>query len=90
MDINMPEICRFYGIIIAMFYDDHNPPHFHARYGKDRVAIEISTLRVLEGYIPPRALGLVMEWASQHQKELLNDWDLAKRNQPPKKVEPLA
>jgi hypothetical protein len=45
----MPEICRFYGIIIAMFFDDHNPPHFHARYGKDNVAIEISSLRVLEG-----------------------------------------
>jgi hypothetical protein len=86
----MPEICRFYGIIIAMFYDDHNPPHFHARYGKDRVAIEISSLRVLEGFIPPRALGLVMEWASQHQKELLNDWELARENQPPKKIAPLA
>jgi hypothetical protein len=86
----MPEICRFYGIIIAMFYDDHNPPHFHARYGKDRVAIEISSLRVLEGNIPPRALGLVMEWASQHQKELQSDWDLARENQSPKKIAPLA
>ena len=90
MGIEMPEICRFYGIIIAMFYDDHNPPHFHARYGKDRVAIEISSLRVLEGTIPPRALGLVMEWASQHQKELMNDWELAKENQPPRKIAPLA
>lgn len=86
----MPEICRFYGIMIAMFYDDHNPPHFHARYGKDRVAIEISSLRVLEGIIPPRALGLVMEWGSQHQKELMNDWELAKENQPPRKIAPLA
>ncbi|MGZ3514768.1 MAG: DUF4160 domain-containing protein [Thermodesulfobacteriota bacterium] len=86
----MPEISRFYGIIIAMFYDDHNPPHFHARYGKDRVAIEISSLRVLEGDILPRALGLVMEWASQHQKELLDDWELARKNRPPKKIAPLA
>ena len=86
----MPEICRFYGIIIAMFYDDHNPPHFHARYGKESVTIEISSLRVLEGHIPPRALGLVMEWASQHQKELLSDWELARENQPPKKIAPLA
>jgi hypothetical protein len=85
----MPEICRFFGIIIAMFYDDHNPPHFHARYGKDGVAIEINSLQVLEGHIPPRALGLVMEWAFQHQKELLNDWELTKKNQPPKKIEPL-
>jgi len=73
-----------------MFYDEHNPPHFHARYSKNKVAIEISTLRVLEGTIPPRALGLVMEWASQHQKELLNNWDLARTNQPPKKITPLA
>ncbi|MEW6606948.1 MAG: DUF4160 domain-containing protein [bacterium] len=85
----MPEISRFYGIIIGMFYDEHNPPHFHARYGKDKVAVEISTLRVLEGKIPPRSLGLVVEWASQHQEELLQDWDLAKNNQPPKKIIPL-
>lgn len=85
----MPEISRFYGIIIAMFFDDHNPPHFHARYGREKVAIEISSLRVLEGRISPRALGLVIEWASQHQEELLNDWELAKANQTPRKIEPL-
>ena len=73
MGVKMPEICRFYGIIIAMFYDDHNPPHFHARYGKDKIAIEINSLRVLEGHIPARALGLVIEWASQRHKELLTD-----------------
>jgi hypothetical protein len=86
----MPEIARFYGIIVAMFYDDHNPPHFHARYGEDGVVIEIRTLRVLEGAIPPRALGLLIEWATQHQGELLSDWELAKNNRPPKKIEPLA
>jgi phosphomannomutase len=86
----MPEICRFYGIIIAMFFDDHNPPHFHARYGKDNVVIEISSLRVLEGQFPPRALGLVVEWASQHERELLANWDLARNDQPIKKIPPLA
>jgi hypothetical protein len=85
----MPEISRFYGIIIAMFFDDHNPPHFHARYGKEKVAIEIHSLRILEGHIPPRALGIVIEWASQHKNELLSNWGLAKSNQPPKKIEPL-
>jgi hypothetical protein len=85
----MPEICRFYGIIIAMFYSDHNPPHFHARYGDQSVVIDIHTLRILEGNIPPRALGLVMEWAFQHKTELLNDWQLAKNNQPPQKIDPL-
>ena len=86
----MPEICRFYGIIIAMFYDDHNPPHFHARYGRDKATIEINSLRVLEGKLPPRALGLVIEWASQHHEELLEDWELARSNQPLRKIAPLA
>jgi phosphomannomutase len=86
----MPEICRFYGIIIAMFFDDHNPPHFHARYGRDNVVIEITSLRVLEGQFPPRALGLVVEWASQHERELLANWELARNDQPIKKIPPLA
>ena len=75
--------------MIAVFYDDHNPPHFHARYGGAKVSIEIDSLRVLEGNISPRALGLVMEWATQHKDELLEDWELAKNNTPPKKIEPL-
>ena len=85
----MPEVCRFYGIIIAVFYSDHNPPHFHVRYGGDKAVIDIRTLQILEGKIPPRALGLVVEWASQHQKELMEDWDLAKKQQPPTKIQPL-
>jgi len=85
----MPEISRFYGIIVAMFFGDHNPPHFHARYGAEKVAIEIETLRILEGHLPPRALGLVIEWASQHKNELMQNWELAKNNQAPKKIEPL-
>ena len=85
----MPEISRFFGIIIAVFYDDHNPPHIHARYNGKKVAIEIKTLRVLEGEIQPRALGLVMEWATLHKEELMQDWELAKSNKPPKKIEPL-
>ncbi len=85
----MPEICRFFGIIIALYYDDHNPPHFHARYAGEKVAIEIETLKILEGKISPRALGLVVEWATLHKDELLKDWELVKNNQPPKKIEPL-
>ena len=85
----MPEICRFFGIVIAVFYDDHNPPHFHARYGGKKVSIEIQTLRVLEGKISPRALGLVVEWASLHKEELMKDWELAKSNKPPEKIDPL-
>jgi hypothetical protein len=72
-----------------MFYDDHNPPHFHARYGKEKIVIDINSLRVLEGQISPRALGLVIEWASQHQSKLLRNWALARDNQPLKKIAPL-
>jgi hypothetical protein len=85
----MPEISRFYGIIIAMFFGDHNPPHFHARYGNEKVVIEIETFRILEGHLSPRALGLVIEWASQHKNELLQNWELAKNNLAPRKIEPL-
>jgi len=85
----MPEISRFFGIIIAMFYDDHNPPHFHARYGGHKASIRIDDFAVLEGYLPPRALGLVMEWADIHKKELTADWGLAKENKSPAPIEPL-
>ena len=85
----MPEISRFFGIIITMFYDEHNPPHFHARYGSDKAAIEITSLRVLEGRLPSRALGLVIEWASQHQEELMMNWEAARNDRPPKKIPPL-
>ena len=85
----MPEICRFYGIIVAMFFDEHNPPHFHARYGDYKVAVDIRSLVVLEGRFPARALGMLIEWASQHQNELLEDWELARKGKGPKKIEPL-
>lgn len=85
----MPELSRFYGIVVAMFFNEHNPPHFHARYGGEKVAIDVRTLQVLEGRIAPRALGLVIEWASQHQDELLEDWELARTDQQPRKIEPL-
>jgi hypothetical protein len=86
----MPEVSRFFGIIISMFFDEHNPPHFHARYESDRAAIEIRSLRVLEGKLSPRVLGLVVEWASQHQDELLDNWEAARLNQPPSKIPPLS
>ncbi len=85
----MPEVCRFFGILIALYYDDHNPPHFHAKYGDEKISIEIATLRVLEGRLPSRALGMVMEWASLHQNDLLKGWEAAKNSQVPEKIEPL-
>ena len=85
----MPEISRFFGIIVAMFYNDHAPPHFHVRYGEQKAIIAIETLRLLEGKLKPRTLGLVIEWASLHQSELMEDWELARLMQPLKSIQPL-
>jgi len=71
-----------------MFHDEHNPPHFHARYGSDRISIRISDLSIIVGSLPPRALGIVMEWASIHQEELLQNWDRAIHHQPLEPIEP--
>ncbi|HEY1932483.1 MAG TPA: DUF4160 domain-containing protein [Acetobacteraceae bacterium] len=60
----MPELARFFGIIVMMFYDDHAPPHFHVRYGGQKAIVAIESLAILDGGLPPRALGLVMEWAT--------------------------
>jgi len=70
----MPEISRFFGIVIRMFYNDHQPAHFHAIYGEYEALIEIATFDILRGFLPPRALALVREWATLHQIELAEDW----------------
>jgi hypothetical protein len=85
----MPEISRFYGIVIKMFFDDHNPPHFHALYGENEVLIDINSFAVFAGNLPPRALGLVIEWATQHQDELLRNWERAHGQEPLIKIDPL-
>ena len=85
----MPEISRFYGIVISMYYDDHNPPHFHARYGENKAVIEISSLRVLEGKLPHRVLGLIAAWASQHQSALMDNWNATISDMPTDKIPPL-
>jgi hypothetical protein len=85
----MPEISRFFGIIIAMFYDEHNPPHFHVRYNEHKAEIAIQNLTLLAGKLPPRVMGLVMEWAILHQEELMADWDLARQQAALKRIEPL-
>ncbi len=85
----MPEISRFLGIIIAMFYNDHEPPHFHVRYGEQKALISIETLTLLNGKLSPRVLGLVIEWASLHQEELMENWVRAKKQEKLKKIEPL-
>jgi len=85
----MPTICNFYGIQIRMFFNDHSPPHFHARYGEFEATFEISTLGVIEGELPRRALSLVQEWAMMHKDELLMDWRLCSEKAQPVKIEPL-
>lgn len=86
----MPEISRFYGIVIKMFFDDHSPPHFHAEYGEHSAVIAIESLAVIQGKLPPRAMGLVSEWAALHQDELREDWKRAQQLRPLEKIEPLA
>ena len=85
----MPEISRFFGIVIKMFFDDHNPPHFHAFYGEHEALIDIHHLAVFAGTLPPRALGLVIEWATLHQRELLADWTRAREQQSLERIDPL-
>jgi len=72
-----------------MYFDDHNPPHFHAKYGEFEITINIKDLSVIYGTMSPRALGLIIEWASLHQQELLADWNLLTNNQAPKRIDPL-
>ena len=85
----MPEISRFFGIVIAMYHNDHMPPHFHARYGEYRAKFDIETGKVIEGRMPRRAMALVQEWCSLHLEELRVDWQLAQERQAPNKIEPL-
>jgi hypothetical protein len=85
----VPELSRFYGIIIRMFYSDHPPPHFHAVYQGNVIMVDINTSEVLQGDMPRRARGLVLEWAALHRAELQHAWDLASRNQEPSKIQPL-
>jgi hypothetical protein len=85
----MPRISEFYGIIIELYWSDHNPPHFHARYGDHRVEIDIRTLGALRGWLPPKAMALIVEWAASHQDELLTQWERARNHEPLDKIEPL-
>ncbi|MDD1415123.1 DUF4160 domain-containing protein [Dolichospermum sp. ST_con] len=85
----MPEISRFLGIIITMYYNDHPPPHFHVRYNQQKAIIDIETLSILEGNISPRILGLVIEWAAIYKTELMQNWELARLQVPLEPITPL-
>lgn len=85
----VPTLSRFYGIVVVMFYREHDPPHFHARYAGRHMAVGISPARLLNGSLPRRAEGMVLEWARQHQAELLANWERAQRRVPLESIAPL-
>jgi hypothetical protein len=72
-----------------MYYDDHNPPHFHATYGEFNAEISINDFIVMEGKLPSRVLGLVVEWASLHKEELLANWNRIEKGTPIENIAPL-
>ena len=86
----MPEISRFLGIIIYMYFNDHDPPHIHANYNEYRAKISIESFSLLDGSLPSRVLGLVVEWTELHRDELIEDWESIRTNGTYKKLQPLA
>lgn len=85
----VPRISAFYGIVVTMYWRDHPPAHFHATYGGHVAEIAIDTLGLIDGWLPPRALRLVVEWASQHQQELRDNWDRARADERLLAIDPL-
>lgn len=86
----MPEISRFYGIIIYMFAKDHNPPHFHAKYGDQKGIFNINTGALMEGELPKRAIRLIEDWIELHKDELIENWHTSQSDSPEfKKIDPL-
>ena len=85
----MPQISYFLGIIIRMFYRDHNPPHFHAVYADFEGIIDIEKNEIIGGELPPRVLGFVIEWTALHKVELMDNWERARQQVSLKDIEPL-
>jgi hypothetical protein len=84
----MPEVSRFLGIVIRMYFE-HLPLHFHAIYGSREAQVGIDPIMVLEGRLPHRPISMVIEWTALHQRELMNNWERLRRDQPIMKIEPL-
>lgn len=85
----MPEISRFFGIVISIYWKDHGVPHFHAKYGEFRASCSIEEVKLLEGKLPPRVMALVVEWTTIHRDELMEDWKLAAAEKPLNPIKPL-
>lgn len=85
----MPELSRFFGIVIGIFYREHGRPHFHAVYGESEAVIDIESGEIISGKLPKRALALVAEWHAEHKTELRENWELARQHRALKKIAPL-
>lgn len=85
----MPTISRFYGIVIAMYYDDHGHPHFHARHASGEAKVRIDEVDIIESTLGVRQLRLVLAWAELHRQELLDNWNRARAGEALKDIEPL-
>ncbi len=85
----MPEISRFYGIVIKMYYNDHAPPHFHAEYGEHEVLVALAPVSILAGAVPARVRSMVLEWTALHEQEIMANWQRCRNAQPPLPIEPL-
>ena len=85
----MPTISRFFGIDIRMYYEDHEPPHFHVYYAEYSGSVAIESLEVTEGHLPKRAFRMVLEWAIEHRRELLAKWARAQAHEPLRPIAPL-
>ena len=88
-DNSMPEICRFFGIIIRMYFDEHNPPHFHTEFGGNKAVFDLLG-NITRGDLKSRtAVKLIREWIDLHKKELEEDWNLSRSGKPLKEIAPL-
>lgn len=85
----VPEISRFLGIVVAMYYNDHEPPHFHARYGDHEIRVNILSGEIMSGTFPVRARRHILEWLDLHKPALVENWDLAQNREPLRRIEPL-
>ena len=85
----MPVISIFFGILIEMFWNEHAPPHFHAKYAEHQATFDIRNLELMEGFMPRRTKNLILDWAELHQNELLVNWELCRDNRHPNKIAPL-
>lgn len=86
----MPRLSFFYGIAIYLYYEDHPPPHVHARYGEHQAKVSIATGTIIDGSLPRRAARLVAEWINEHADELAESWERAAHGEEPGTIEPLS